>query len=355
MQFFSRVELIAAFASALLLIFAFPNFEFYYLAWIALVPLLVVIARRPSPFRMFFLGWAVGTVFFYGTCYWLTYSMINYGGLPRVLAYGLVVPAAAVVGIFPGFFAALVALVVRRWGHMALLLAPVFWVALEWTRLGITGQLWNALGYSQAYHAFLIQTAQWGGVYAVSFLIVAINSALALIVIERSRWTIPAAAAVVLLVAFLILLPQPRMLDDVRPFPVRVIAVQPNVPMTAVKTPAETKELVERHISLSKRALATITDDTHRRFIIWPESPMNFTYASSKVFQEFVTDFTRENRTSLLFNSLEPAQADGSYNSAVLINEEGRLISQYDKIRLMPFGEYVPLPQWLPGASLITG
>jgi apolipoprotein N-acyltransferase len=272
-----------------------------------------------------------------------------------LLAYVLVVPASVVVGIFPGFFAALVALAVRKWGPMALLLAPVFWTALEWTRLGVTGQLWNALGYSQAYQSFLIQTATWGGVYAVSFLIVAINSALALIVIKRSRWTIPAATAVVLLVAFLILLPQPRMLDDVLPFPVRVIAVQPNVPMTPVKTPSETKELLERHISLSKRALASITDDTQQRFIIWPESPMNFTYASSKVFQEFVTDFTRENRTSLLFNSLEPAGSDGSYNSAVLINEEGRMISQYDKIRLMPFGEYVPLPQWLPGASLITG
>lgn len=82
---------------------------------------------------------------------------------------------------------------------------------------------------------------------------------------------------------------------------------------------------------------------------------MNFTYASSKAFQEFVADFAKENRTLLLFNSLEPAPADGAYNSALLINEEGRLISQYDKIRLMPFGEYVPLPQWLPGASLITG
>src|SRR5688500_413349 len=116
MQFFSRAESIAAFASALLLIFAFPDFEFYLLAWIALVPLLVVLARRPAPFRAFFLGWAVGTVFFYGTCYWLTYSMINYGGLPVLLAYVLVVPASVVVGIFPGFFAALVALAVRKWG-----------------------------------------------------------------------------------------------------------------------------------------------------------------------------------------------------------------------------------------------
>ena len=189
-----RSEWAAAGASTLLLIFSFPNFELYFLAWIALAPLLVAIARRPSARSAFILGWATGSLFFYASCYWLTYSMINYGGLPGLLAYVLVVPAAVVVGIFPGFFAALVALAVRKWGPLALLLAPVFWTALEWTRLGVTGQLWNALGYSQAYQSFLIQTAKWGGVYAVSFLIVAINSALALIVIKRSRWTIPAAA-----------------------------------------------------------------------------------------------------------------------------------------------------------------
>jgi apolipoprotein N-acyltransferase len=82
---------------------------------------------------------------------------------------------------------------------------------------------------------------------------------------------------------------------------------------------------------------------------------MNFTYSSDRALQELLANFTRQNQTSLLINSLEPAPADGAYNSALLINEEGRLISQYDKIRLMPFGEYVPLPQWLPGASLISG
>jgi len=82
---------------------------------------------------------------------------------------------------------------------------------------------------------------------------------------------------------------------------------------------------------------------------------MNFTYSTDKTLQELVANLTKENRTMLLFNSLEPAPDGGSYNSALLINEEGRLISQYDKIRLMPFGEYVPLPQWLPGASLISG
>src|SRR6185295_1513654 len=110
----SRAEWGAAGASTLLLILSFPNFELYPLAWIALVPLLVAIARRPAPLRAFILGWAVGAAFFYGTCYWLTYSMIHYGGLPTVLAYLLLVPPTLVVGIFHGIFALLVALVIQK-------------------------------------------------------------------------------------------------------------------------------------------------------------------------------------------------------------------------------------------------
>src|SRR5919112_5338784 len=109
-QVVSRAEWGAAAASTLLLIFAFPNFELYPLAWIALVPLLVIIARRSSPLGAFILGWATGSVFFYATCYWLTYSMIHYGGVPTVVAYLLLIPGAVVVGIFPGLFALIVAL-----------------------------------------------------------------------------------------------------------------------------------------------------------------------------------------------------------------------------------------------------
>jgi apolipoprotein N-acyltransferase len=278
--------------------------------------------------------------------------------VPAVLAYLLLVPAAIVIGIFPGIFAWLLALAIRQWGYMALLLAPVFWTALEWVRLGVTGQLWNALGYSQAYHPYLIQAATWGGVYAVSFLVAAINAIVALLITRRTRWTIGAALLSVLGVGFAIDNSQPNMLDsrivDERRV-VDVVAVQPNVPMKAVKSVEETKELIQRHLSLSTSALDQLTDNRHSRLVIWPESPMNFTYGSDSALRELVVNFTRQHHTSLLFNSLEPAPADGAYNSALLVNEEGRLISQYDKIRLMPFGEYVPLPQWLPGASLITG
>src|SRR5215211_8360533 len=108
-QVVSREEWGAAGATTLLLILSFPNFELYPLAWIALVPLLVVIARRSSQLTAFILGWAAGSVFFYVTCYWLTYSMIHYGGLPAVLAYLLLIPGALVVGVFHGLFASMVA------------------------------------------------------------------------------------------------------------------------------------------------------------------------------------------------------------------------------------------------------
>ena len=351
----TRVEWFLAASSTSLLIFSFPRFESYLLAWISLVPLLVAIARRPNPLRALILGWATGTVFFYVTCYWLTYSMIHYGGLPTVLAYLLLIPGAVVMGIFPGSFALFVALAVGRWGRAALLLAPLFWTALEWTRLGITGQLWNAMGYSQAYNPFLIQTASVGGVYAVSFLILAINSAVALVVVKRTLWAITAALVTVLFVGLVIgTSVMPSGVFYTPDSTLSVVAVQPNVPMNPVKSVAETKELLERHLALSTHGLKQIQNGS-QRLVVWPESPMNFTYSSDRTLQELVANFTKENRTMLLFNSLEPAPDGGSYNSALLINEEGRLISQYDKIRLMPFGEYVPLPQWLPGASLISG
>jgi apolipoprotein N-acyltransferase len=358
-QVVSRAEWGAAGVTTLLLIFSFPNFELYPLAWIALVPLLVVIARDPSPLKAFILGWATGSVFFYATCYWLTYSMIHYGGVPTVLAYLLLVPAALVIGIFHGLFAVLAALAIRKWDHMAMLLAPIFWTAFEWVRLGITGQLWNALGYSQAFHPLLIQPARWGGVYLISFLIVAINSVFALLVTKRTRWTI--AASVLTTLAVVLVFVEAALQWQIVDYiyspedDVKVVALQPNVPMTMVKTVDEMNALRERHLSMSITALKNLSDHRGPRLVIWPESPMNFTYATDKSFQELVANFTRENHTSLLFNSLEPAPNDGSYNSALLVNEEGRLISQYDKIRLMPFGEYVPLPHWLPGASLISG
>jgi len=350
-------QLGAALASSFLLILSFPDFGVSALAWFGLTPLLVTVARRPTPFRAFLLGLVTGTVFFYVSCYWLTYSLIHYGELAPWLAYLLLAPAALIVGIFPALFALFLARAIKRWGTQAILLSPFIWTSLEWARLGLTGQLWNAIGYSQAYHPLSIQPARWGGVYLEGFLVVAVNAAISLALLKRTRRGLVTSVAVIVIVMALHAVSWVsslrRTASDGKPY-LHVVALQPNVPMTPAKTAEELEQLTERHLSLSTTAVRSLPNDNLPRLVIWPESPMNFTYSTDSSFQTVVTRFAKENHTYLLLNSQEPAPEHGSYNSALLINEEGRLISQYDKIRLMPFGEYVPLPRWLPGASLIT-
>ncbi|HKY30416.1 MAG TPA: apolipoprotein N-acyltransferase [Pyrinomonadaceae bacterium] len=347
----------AAIASAILLILSFPRFNFWPLAWVALVPLLVVLARKPDARRAFLLGWIAGAIFFYGSTHWLTFSMVQYGGIPRWLAYVLLLPAPLLGGLFIGVFALVIARVTKKWGTTALFVAPLLWPSLEWARLLIIGQLWNAIGYSQAFHPVLIQTARWGGVYLVGFLIVLSNAALAFLIVQRS---VRAAVITVLIFASLAALivgvnrtsPTDRLAAS-NPSEVVVIAVQPNVPMTLVKSTEEMEELVKRHVSMSEEALSKIPKDLRPKLVIWPESPMTFTYGVDRQLQELLKQFTTTHQTALLLNSQEQAPNEGIYNSAVLVNQEGRMIAQYDKIRLMPFGEYVPLPRWMPGASLI--
>ncbi|HEY0547697.1 MAG TPA: apolipoprotein N-acyltransferase [Pyrinomonadaceae bacterium] len=351
----ARVEVGLAALSALLLILSFPNFNLWPLAWVGIVPLIISVMRAPQlNWRALLLGWIAGTIFFYGSCYWLTYSMVRYGHIPLVISYLLLLPATMIVGIFPALFCVALARLVARFGAFAVVAAAPVWVACEWARLGVTGQLWNTVGYSQAYVPQLIQTASWGGVYAVGFLIVMTNAAVALLFLRRTKSAFLSSVLIILCVALIIALSArtpPQMTSN--KVEATIIAIQPNVPMEPVESVAETEALMARHLSLSALALSELKDASAPRVVIWPESPMNFMYARDFEFREMLASFTKANHTSVIFNALEPAPAGGSYNSAVMVNEEGRLVAQYDKIRLLPFGEYVPLPRWLPGVNLI--
>ena len=354
-------EAFCAAASALLLLLAFPDFDLWPLAWVALVPVLYRIARSPRAAPSFVSGWIVGTLFFYASCHWLTYPMIRYAGFPAPLAYVLLLPAAAAGGFFPGLFALGLARLCARLGAGALFLAPPLWAACEWARLGAIGQLWNAVGYSQAFRPALIQAARFGGVYAVSFLVVALNAALAYALLKRSPRAALASVSVVSLVALSLFA------ADLGPAPgteraasAVVVAVQPNVIPDFERGESEYDALRRRHFELSDAALGELDEsgavgDETPRVVVWPESPMTFSDGRDRRFREEVARFVGGRGVSLLYNSLEPAGEGGGYNAAVLVNEKGLLAAQYDKIRLMPFGEYVPLPRWLPGAGLVTG
>ncbi len=352
-------EWLLAASTVVLLVSAFPDFNLWPLAWLGFVPLILAVCRRPHGGRAFLLGWATGTLFFWASCFWVTYSMIRYGRIPVFVAYIMLLLAALVLGLFPATCMWTLARSVKRWGvGRALLILPFAWAAFEWARLGVTGQLWNAVGYSQAYVVPLIQTARWGGVYMVGFFILIVNAIVAYVLLKPSKRSLLIALSILGIVAATLSLSatQPAR-ENVTNSPSAVlIAVQPNVPMEQGRSIEEDAELVNRHLVLSERALQELKDNHEQlpRLVVWPESPMYFSYARDAQLREMIADFTTRNRTSLLFNSNEPAPAGGSYNSAVMIDEQGRLVAQYDKIRLLPFGEYVPLPRWLPGAGLVS-
>jgi len=281
--------------------------------------------------------------------------MIHYGRVPAWLAYPLLLLPVMFGALFPAVACAFLSRVVTRFGMGAILTAPLIWVSFELARYAVTGLAWNAVGYSQAFHPQLIMPASWGGGYAISFLIVMVNAVLIFAFIRRTL------RAYLLSLCLLAIVPA-CMLDAVfrpvsgtesNPAYIFVVAVQPNVPMENVSE-VNMEHLLQRHLELSRQGLvSTPSNDATSRLVVWPESPMNFSYSRDAKLQHVVSAFARANRTAVLLNSLEPAPNGGGYNSAILINEEGQKVAQYDKIRLMPFGEYVPLPRWLPGSGSV--
>lgn len=372
MKFFSKIvanlpslkSSLLALASAILLIFAFPGFEFWFIAWFALIPLLFAIeVEKMSFIKSFLIGWLFGTVFFFGTCWWLTYAPITYAKIPTVLAYFLLFCATATAGLYPALFSGVLSLILKRFGHLGILSAPFIWPATEFLRLWTTGNNWNAVGYSQAFNVNLIQSASIGGVFLISSAVVLFNAYVVLKSIkifssgklfnEKKDWLILA----VVFFVFVLITTAPNLQSKNQAHKTdissQVIAVQPDIPMSGL-TQTKWQNLRQRQTELAEKALNELENNKQNPItkdqkitVILPESPMNFQYELDPEFRNFINDFAKRNNVSVVFNSAEPdrRKKNGYFNSAVMINEKGEKVAQYDKVYLLPFGEKVPLPE----------
>jgi apolipoprotein N-acyltransferase len=351
-----------AVATALLLVASFPNFDFNFLAWVALAPLLFVLAQGVSLRRAFWLGWLAGVVFLFFAENWIAHSMVYFGGMLAVLAYAVAFLFASILALFPAVFAVAMAWLVRQFGWVAIAFAPAVWVATEWLRPLITGVTWNALGMSQVAYFPVARLARYGGVYLISAEIVAVSSLIVLLLKIRERGVKRTAATLLLLMAIPFIAPLVNSEPDKASFAeVTIAGVQPNLPPDSTQTPDQFAHDLENNIRLTKDAINKLgapgkMPDKMVDIVVWAESPLALFYETDTELREKLDALARDTRSYFIINTI--TRDDWRYYNSIHViqptgpqaNVNARPMKRYDKIRLVPFGEYIPMTSVLSGA-----
>ena len=360
--------------SAVLQILIFPLPNLYMLSWVAITPLLIAILRaRPpktlqlqagikllpaSPLQAFLLAYACGILWYAGTCYWIYSVMHQYGGVNVPAGIGILILFCLYLALYHGLFGLLISLLAGRspFNLRALLLSPVVWVAVELARTRITGFPWGLLGTTQVDNIPLARIASITGVYGVSCEIMLVNAALAVAFLveraKRKRLLLATVIAALILQAGS-LVPEPTTSGDHH-----AVLVQANVPIL------EGSDWTKQYFNDTLRDLSEISLDPRGGprpdLIVWPESPAPF-YNNDPLFRDAVSNVARQSNAWLLTGSIgtrnasaTPDQATEIYNSASLVSPNGEWTSRYDKIHLVPFGEYVPFKQMFSFAGGLT-
>jgi apolipoprotein N-acyltransferase len=322
-----------ALASAALLILAFPRFSIVWFAPIALAPLLVAAARESRARRRFLMGWTAGIVYWFGVCYWIQFVLAVHGGVGNAIGWVLLLLFCCAKALHLGVFAWLAGILMQRWWAAPAVAA--LWVAIEVTH-GYLGFAWLALGNAGIDMSVPLRLAPYTGVYGISFLFALTAAALALAVLRRPR----AELAWLALVPAIAILPR---VPEAGGGNAGALLAQPNISEAQEWQPATLDRSVRRQVSQSLQAALAQTERPPD-LIVWPEVPAPFYYDRDERFREYVNGLARMTRSHLLIGVVAHTPDGAPLNSAELISPKGLPISRYDKVNLVPFGEFVPWP-----------
>lgn len=364
--------------SGLLQVLIFPNFSIYLLGWVALAPLIYAILKcREQDVMMvladggqflapatgwqgFLLGYVSGVIWYLGSCSWIFHAMHVYGGIGSAMSALLLVMFALYLGLYHGLFGLLLALIAaRRNGYSlrALVFTPFAWVAVELARTYITGFPWDLLGTTQIDNIALSRIATATGVYGISFEIVLVNTALAaafLVPYARRKVLLTAAlASAIALHAGKLHHPAAFATSD------GATLVQADIPI--LDSGAWTLDYLTQTLD-SLQALSVRPE--HNKpdtpgLIVWPESPAPF-FATDLHLRYKLAETARDTDSYVIAGSMgiehtgEVNRQPVIYNSASAVAPSGRWTARYDKIHLVPFGEYVPFEKLFSFAAGLT-
>jgi apolipoprotein N-acyltransferase len=325
-------RLLAAFSGALLAL-CYPTLGWGFLAWLALIPLLAALVRAHDLSQALGYGLITGVAFFCFSMHWLTH-VSTLGWIILVLMESVYIMAFAWL-VFRGMKSQ------RSIGF------KIVWIALAWTvsevlraEMPIFGFGWNLLAYSQSSYVLLIQFANILGAYGLGFLIVLVNASLFYVGTHlKERRTVLGLVAIVILVwGGLLVYGKTVFARSFEPQEyLRVSVLQGNIPQSVKWAVMAKEKILDIYERLTQFASLDQPD-----LIIWPEASFPG-YFNRDLQAEQISRLAQEVQTPLLVGGLRWMSEQEVYNSAYLLEKDGSFQGYYDKLRLVPFGEYIPL------------
>jgi apolipoprotein N-acyltransferase len=327
-----KVDFLFCLLCAILLAAPFLNHRLWVFSWFAFVPLLRALKDK-NPRRSFVIAFFTGAVFWLITLYWL----VNVTFLGQIIL-------AVYLALYFGLFGLLNYYLLRLKYYVFLI--PCAWVILEYLRSHLlTGFPWALLGYSQYANIAVIQLADITGAWGVSFLVMIFNAAIFLS-LEKGPSSPAKVLRIFLLPAVILALSLGYghlRIDYINDLlakgasrQVRLSVIQPNIPQE-LKWDARARYFIkQRYIDLTLSSAKGSPD-----LIIWPEAALPSVPQEDPQYYADILGCLRSIGRSVLLGAVT-SRNGLYYNSALLFSIDGRLLAQYDKLHLVPFGEYIP-------------
>lgn len=342
--------------SGALFAWAFPGVAQGWLAFVALVPLLVAITRARTTREAFLLGWAAMSAAWLIMVPWVVRVMSHYGGLPYAAGVAIFVAMALYLGLYGGLFAAVVKRLRLGARFAPWLLVPLVWAALEYARTYLlSGFPWNLIAAAIIDYPTLIQIDRFAGPYFTGALMLIPATVVAWLITQRAvpiaRVVVIGALGILMLVWWGTGLVASKLLARPRGGPTLTAALlQPNISQ-------EMRWNDENVIAIYRKMIDMTVEAAGRgaNVVIWPESTVPLSYTDADAYRTTIEQLSRTHDIDIILGSVatDPARPGTIWNSAFLASG-GRTIGHYDKIRLVPFGEYVPLRRMLSFAEKLV-
>ena len=314
-----------------------------------MVPWLWSIHKKPLP-QAAFLGFIAGLTFFAGLLYWIYNVLTEYGHIPGWLSIFFLILLIAYLALYFALFAFVLRWISDKTDLSETFFAPPLWVSLEYVRgFFLSGFPWELLGYSQFQTLPLVQIADITGVYGISFILLLSNVALYRFALSLTGRDWKNAVKEILFPGLLIALVGTyglwRLSGLEKPEnpgrEYQVALIQGNIRQDLKWEPRFQEETLKIYSHLTLQAKPLQPD-----LIVWPETATPFFFQNTYPFQGRILELAHQMKAPLLFGAPAFDRHNSKidhFNSAFLISPEKKILGRYDKIHLVPFGEYAPL------------